>query len=307
MSEDTFDPSPETFDAIMQAVQETPRGRWFVEELCKRHRVADTEQVLLGLERLRTAFGQPQNVQDGGDSNRIEILRLELQQMSASIQETRREISAIKPKSNSDSRIMAATEELDAIVTSTERATTDILTSTEKLQEIVDHLRDKDVDAQTCDELEELITNIFMACSFQDITGQRTTKVVNTMRYLEQRVNSMIAIWGPSVSEAVPDSMDGGEDARPDSHLLNGPAKEGEGASQEDIDRLMDGEAAESGSSADSAAPAPEQAAPHDDLAGYSVMEESDAPLPEIDLESDDDMIDTSTTSSQEDVDALFA
>ena len=37
---------------------------------------------------------------------------------------------------------------------------------------------------------------IFTACSFQDLTGQRTTKVINVLRYIEQRIGSMIAIWG---------------------------------------------------------------------------------------------------------------
>ena len=83
---------------------------------------------------------------------------------------------------------------------------------------------------------------ILMACSFQDITGQRTTKVVNTLRYLEQRVNAMIEIWGiesmdgakPPLHAAPPD------DQRPDSHLLNGPALEG-GVSQDDVDALLAG------------------------------------------------------------------
>ncbi len=320
MSEEAFDPSPETFDDILQAVRETPRGRWFIDELSKRNRVSDTEQVLLGLERLRSAFAQPQEkTHDVQDSNRIDILRLELQQMSASIQETRREISAIKPTSNSDSRIMAATEELDAIVTSTERATTDILTSTEKLQEVVDGLRDRGFEPGACDELEELITNIFMACSFQDITGQRTTKVVNTMRYLEQRVNSMIEIWGTSqTGQAEPaPQIPEGTDKRPDAHLLNGPAKEGEGVSQDDIDRLMNGEAPANEGSVEAVPTSSKQviqsvdtdpeAAESDNVTGYAMMEESDEALPEINFDSEElDTIDTSKPASQEDIDALF-
>ena len=36
----------------------------------------------------------------------------------------------------------------------------------------------------------------YTACSFQDITGQRTEKVVNVLRFIEQRINAMIEIWG---------------------------------------------------------------------------------------------------------------
>ena len=81
------------------------------------------------------------------------------------------------------------------------------------------------------------------ACSFQDITGQRTTKVVNTLRYIEQRVNTMIEIWG--VDRDVLSSADAStshrkmNDDHPDAHLLNGPAL-GDGVDQATIDALFD-------------------------------------------------------------------
>ena len=76
------------------------------------------------------------------------------------------------------------------------------------------------------------------ACSFQDITGQRTTKVVNVLRYIEQRVNSMVQIWsGDAVDPAATQPLD----TRPDAHLLNGPAVAGAGVSQDDIDALFGG------------------------------------------------------------------
>ncbi len=293
MSEDTFEATPETFESILEAVRETPRGRWFLDEFAKRNRVSDTEQVLLGLERLRSAFSS----NTSGD-NRVEILRLELQQMSASIQETRREIASIKPKGNSDSRIMAATEELDAIVTATERATTEILTSAERLQEIVDRLRDRELDEDACDELEDLATQIFMACSFQDITGQRTTKVVNTLRYLEQRVNSMIQIWG--IADVSPvTSEDEAKDSRPDAHLLNGPSREGEGVSQDEIDKMLNSETAAENAEEEQL----------EELSSFAVMEEGDESVPEVAVETDDtegEEVEAKDSISQDDVDALF-
>ncbi|MEE2970876.1 MAG: protein phosphatase CheZ [Pseudomonadota bacterium] len=81
-------------------------------------------------------------------------------------------------------------------------------------------------------------TDIFMACSFQDITGQRTTKVINVLRYLEQRVNSMIDIWGVEgvgSSGALFDPID----TREDTHLLESPQLEGLGNGQDDIDKLL--------------------------------------------------------------------
>ena len=47
-----------------------------------------------------------------------------------------------------------------------------------------------------CDELDRRATDIYTACSFQDLTAQRTTRIVNTLRYLEGRIEAMIEIWG---------------------------------------------------------------------------------------------------------------
>jgi len=115
--------------------------------------------------------------------------------MAASIAQTRREIAAIKPDAPSNSRIVQATEELDFVVRSTERATAEILTAAERIQAMAGEFKEKGDDEELCNELETHATNLMLACSFQDLTGQRMTKVVNALRYLEQRVNTMIEIW----------------------------------------------------------------------------------------------------------------
>ena len=56
------------------------------------------------------------------------------------------------------------------------------------------------------------------------------------LRYIEQRVNSMIEIWGTDGSllpVVVPPT-----DTQPDAHLMNGPATDG-GPSQDDVDALL--------------------------------------------------------------------
>lgn len=232
-SPDTPEPADHDFNAIEHAVMETPRGRWFLKEFARRNRTADTERLLDAIEKLGGA--QAQNA----EHSRLDILRRELQEMSASIEQTRSEIAAIKPEDAGDNRIMAATEELDAIVTATERATSDILGAAERLQEVGEKLRAQGADDDLCDEIDGHATEIFMACSFQDITGQRTTKVVQVLHYLEQRVNSMIQIWGVegTQTDAIPDIKD--QDQRPDAHLLNGPQMEGDGVAQDDIDAML--------------------------------------------------------------------
>lgn len=228
-----FQASEDYYAALEDSILETPRGRWFLREYAARCRAAETRRLLDVMKKLE------QRLDSDSVPHHVEILRRELQDMSHSIVQTRQEIAAIKPVDPGNNRIMAATEELDAIVTATERATSDILTAAERLSEIGETMRQDGVAERLCDEIATLATNILMACSFQDITGQRTTKVVNVLRYLEQRVNTMIEIWG--VSDAPARSMEI-EDKRPDAHLLSGPAREGEGVSQDDVDRLFNGE-----------------------------------------------------------------
>ena len=236
MTEARFVASASYYEELEAAVLQTPRGRWFLREFAARNRQADTLVTLKSIDRLLNA------VKHEASLGPVEILRRELHEMSQAIAQTRREIAAIKPSDPSHNRIMAATEELDAIVTATERATGDILTAAERLQELAQTLREQGATERQCDELTALATNILVACSFQDLTGQRTTKVVNVLRYLEQRVNAMIDIWGVDGVTPVEDE----KDTNPDHQLLSGPAREGEGVSQEDIDRLLSADNANS-------------------------------------------------------------
>ena len=71
------------FDAIESAVMETARGRWFLKEYARRNRNADTQVVLEALERLKAL---PQ------DAGTIEPFRACLEQMAASIRQTKEEV-----------------------------------------------------------------------------------------------------------------------------------------------------------------------------------------------------------------------
>ncbi|MEQ9143819.1 MAG: protein phosphatase CheZ [Parvibaculaceae bacterium] len=227
------------FETILAAVRETDRGRWFLDEFARRNRTADTNELLAAIEKLNT-------VATGDAPATVSVLRRELQEMSSTIQQTRVAIASIKPDEAGDNRIMAATEELDAIVSATERATSEILSGAERIQEITEKLREQNADEDLCDEIEAHATGIFMACSFQDITGQRTSRVVHVLKYLEHRVNFMIELWEGEQSPAAAKLEAGGPvDTRPDAHLINGPQAEAEAPSQDDIDAVFAADAAE--------------------------------------------------------------
>jgi len=240
---------------IEEALAGNARGRTFLRMRDQRARLVAVNEVRKLVREVKDSV-QKVPAESGGekkDEAHIRMLREELREMSAYIHQTRREIAALRPASDAGSnRIMAATGELEGIVSATERATSDILNGVERIQALTIKLPKSGEVAPIAEEIQAQVTEVLTACSFQDITGQRTTKVVNTLRYIEQRVNSMIEIWGieggAPTSTPTPES----EDGRPDAHLLHGPAADG-GPSQADVDALFAqlGKATEASAGAD--------------------------------------------------------
>lgn len=223
------------FLEIEEALASTPRGRVFLRMRDQRQRVVAIEEV----RRLSVSIRDwVTRKVDTGSSSHLAVLRRELHEMGAYIQRTRDELASLRLKDGgppSGSRINLATEELDEIVRSTERATSDILNAAEHVLKLAEAVAP--VAADKASDLSAHATEILTACSFQDLTGQRITKVVNTLRYLEQRVNAMIEIWGIESAKGIEEQVD----QRPDAHLLNGPARPGHEKSQTEIDAILNG------------------------------------------------------------------
>lgn len=242
---------------IEEFIARTPRGRAFLREHTLRAQTGIAEEVRTLVAELRDLWRQQSEATNL--ANRISVLRHELQDMGASISHARREIAAIKPVGDAGKdRILSATNELDAILVSTEHASSEILGAAERIVDALGRLRGgtRPADALV-DEIEAEVMTIFTACSFQDLTGQRTTKVINVLRYIEQRIGALIGLWGVGSDDAAgapPERTD----RRPDAHLLNGPSADG--IDQDAVDRLMAGRPAASApqpSAAPEAAPRP--------------------------------------------------
>ncbi len=172
----------------------------------------------------------------------LNMLKTELKIFSTSIEQTKQEIAALRPPQSEDDRLIAVTYELDAIVSATERATNTILETAEKIDTLAGNIKaqiggqDSHL-SQLAEDISEAVVNIFESCNFQDITGQRITKVVNTLKYVEERVNAMINIWGEDSFADVEVPVDTRDE---DKKLLNGPQLENKGISQDEIDSLFD-------------------------------------------------------------------
>jgi chemotaxis regulatin CheY-phosphate phosphatase CheZ len=251
------DLSEEEYLDIEEALASNARGRTFLRMRDQRTRVITLTDANKMMRGIKDAIKEKAEASGNKDEAHINILREELREMSAYIHQTRREIAALRPADAAANRIMAATGELEGIVSATERATSDILNGVERIQGLAMKLPKEGEVGKIAEEIQNHVTDVLTACSFQDITGQRTTKVVNTLHYIEQRVNSMIEIWGvqgaaPSAQGATtPPPARDIEDNRPDAHLMNGPATDG-GPSQADVDALFErlGKATASGNPA---------------------------------------------------------
>ena len=83
-----------------------------------------------------------------------------------------------------------------------------------------------------------IVVKVYEACSFQDITGQRITKVVKALHHIEGRIDALLAVFGAEHLA----SGEPAQDAPPTdvaASLLNGPQLPESANSQADIDALM--------------------------------------------------------------------
>ncbi len=221
------------YEAIEDALLQSARGRWFLSEFAERNRTADTKMLLDAITKLEKTLTQPDKPAQSVH------MRNDLLEMAEAISQTRSEIASMRTQDDKECQFTSATEELDAIVEATEKATSDILGAAEDIQELAWLMREKGSEERACDRLDARATDIYTACSFQDVTGQRTSKVVKVLRFLENRVLAMIEIWGLDDVDVRDNASD---EARPDEPLLNGPARKGEEVNQDDIDQLINAE-----------------------------------------------------------------
>jgi len=247
------------------------------------------------------------------------------------IEDARAEISSLSPDHDDSAGIPRAGQELDAIVEATESATDTIMQAAEDLMSF---------DTEDFDEyknhINDEVMKIFEACSFQDITGQRISKVVKTLNHVEDRVSKLISILGitsdSSTSNGAKPIIDpetgelNGESN--DEDLLNGPALAGEGIDQGEIDSLLNDDVTETSEPISEETPAEGPAIKkmaletsddeikNDDLLAENNMEEAETPEvveskqeekkaanAEVEIPASNQNEET----SQNDIDSLFA
>lgn len=158
----------------------------------------------------------------------------EFRYIASYISRTKQEISNLRPNDIKEERIPRAGLELDAIIRHTEEATHNIMTSAEVI------MAANPMEPGYGDLVNDKILDIFQACSFQDITGQRIRKVVETLEHIESRITRFVHVMG--IEDAAIEETE--EDRRRKRLLLNGPQMAGEAKEQDDIDAMFHTQAA---------------------------------------------------------------
>lgn len=174
------------------------------------------------------------------------FIREEIEKIASYISHALEEIASIAPLAEEESagkagddgssirNISYANAELAAVVAATEQATNNILDAADAIQNRAGNISD----AATKNEIMDATVKIYDACNFQDITGQRISKVARTLDYINTKIASLRSVIEETTVEVHEVDLQL-HDKRPDAALMNGPQLPGAAPSQEEIDRLF--------------------------------------------------------------------
>lgn len=161
------------------------------------------------------------------------VLR-ELRDIADYIGAMRREIGSLQANDIKNARIPHAGQQLDAIVKATEAATNTIMGCAESVMAAAD---DDPVAFKAL--VNEKMLLVFEACSFQDITGQRIAKVVETLEHIENRVSRFAAAIGINDIAGPLDETERRTRERKGRLFMHGPQLDGDGVRQDEVDLLL--------------------------------------------------------------------
>jgi len=149
----------------------------------------------------------------------------------AYVQAARQAIAEVRPADMRFRRLPSAMNEIGMIIETTESAANQIMDAADQILKLPTEIAQDEYRQ----EVEARCLQMMEACAFQDLTGQRSTKVVETLLHIEDRLGKLAHLLGEDEEHA----QDTPEHQSVDDVLLNGPSMPGEGVDQDDIDALF--------------------------------------------------------------------
>ncbi len=167
--------------------------------------VSGTRQVLAKLDELGAMIQPAQSIVSNiAEAYRREVLealklRDEMELIQETIRETKRHVVSLHTGNLRSVTVNHASGELGAVVMDTEGATNNILAAAERIEimaGVIQSETTKEGMKKRAGEIAGLVMTIYEACNFQDLTGQRISRVCETLNFVESRVAKMAEIWG---------------------------------------------------------------------------------------------------------------
>lgn len=176
-----------------------------------------------------------------GDLSSVNLkLYAEIEQLAIYIQRAREEIASLRPDEITAEHLPVAGEELEAVIGATENATNTIMESVETIETLTDQMP-----REVSEKVVDAVTQVYEACGFQDITGQRIKKVVTTLTQIEEKVHALLGAFGQdgqidaARAKAAKEEKPKTDEPLSDADLMNGPQAAEAAISQDDIDALL--------------------------------------------------------------------
>lgn len=194
-------------------------------------------EIMRELRALRAALSiaAPLHVDSNGEraNGRVTQLATDLNLIAGAIRGNGAAMAAAEPGKQDSARADAPLSRIDsellAVVSGTEQATQKILAAAEEIDIAANNLSaalSGKIEQGLAQDIQDLVIQIFEACNFQDLIGQRVAKVLTAMKFVEDHIARVLEeIKTASVAAAA----------------LHGPRLEGDRghASQDDIDALF--------------------------------------------------------------------
>jgi chemotaxis protein CheZ len=242
--EKSLGPEPATEPAVQAApVAAQPSGPTLAEVMAKleqMHATVQPTQIIVS------------NIAEAYRREVTEVMKLktEMEAIQQAILETKRQVISIHAAGPRLVTVHHAAGELGAVVLDTESATNNILAAAERIEMMAGVIQsEKTMDAMKsrADEIAAMVMSIYEACNFQDLTGQRISRVCETLSFVEERIEKMAGVWGglDQLTTIMSSEIEAIREEQKDlgTHALAaGPAMVGaEGhVDQSDIDALFD-------------------------------------------------------------------
>jgi chemotaxis protein CheZ len=156
-----------------------------------------------------------------------------LEYLSRHIHRTRDEIGALRTTTTGEPLLSSTTDELEEILVETAKAAHQIMGASEEIEALASQ-----TNPAIGEKLRNAVTRIFEASAFQDITGQRITKIVRALQSIETKIHALSFLCDENAN-----ASQKAIDPKDKDSLLNGPQLSILANTQDDIDRLFnDGE-----------------------------------------------------------------